>query len=333
MSNPSRRPSTYDNPWKEVLERYFPDFMAFFFPQAHGDIDWARGHEFLAKELRRVTPDAAVGERRVDELVKVWRKDGVETWVLVHVEVQSQQDTDFAERMYVYNYRLFDRFHRRVASLAVLGDEQVAWRPGRFEYDLWGCRASLEFPIIKLVDYRARWAELDESRNPFATVVMAYLKALETDHNLLDRQAWKLILVRRLYERGYGREDILNLFRFIDWVLALPRELDETFWEQMNQYEEAKRMPYITSVERIGIEKGLEKGMEKGMAKGMAKGMEKGVQRAVVRMLQLRFGAIPAALLRRLEKLDVTRLEELMGAAVQADSLETFSQALELQPA
>ena len=28
---------------------------------------------------------------------------------------------------------------------------------------------------------------------------------------------WKTHLARRLYERGYQRQDILELFRFIDW--------------------------------------------------------------------------------------------------------------------
>jgi len=142
----------YDNPWKEALERYFEQFMAFFFPQAYDDIDWSRGHVFLDKELQQVTPDAALGQRRVDKLVQVWRKGGDEAWVLVHVEVQSQEETGFAERMYVYNYRLFDRYHRRVASLAVLGDERSGWRPEQFGYELWGCRVGLTFPTVKLLD-------------------------------------------------------------------------------------------------------------------------------------------------------------------------------------
>ncbi len=32
--------SDYDSPWKDILERYFEDFMAFFFPEAHKNIDW-----------------------------------------------------------------------------------------------------------------------------------------------------------------------------------------------------------------------------------------------------------------------------------------------------
>ena len=41
----------YDSPWKKALEVFFADFMAFFFPAAHADIDWAKGYQFLDKEL------------------------------------------------------------------------------------------------------------------------------------------------------------------------------------------------------------------------------------------------------------------------------------------
>ena len=102
MSQPR---ADYDNPWQEVLERYFRECLALFLPQAHADIDWSQAPVFLDKELRQVTPDAELGPRRVDKLAQIWRLDGVEAWVLVHVEVQSQAEAEFAERMYIYNYR------------------------------------------------------------------------------------------------------------------------------------------------------------------------------------------------------------------------------------
>ncbi len=142
----SRLRADYDTPWQEVLERYFRECLALFLPQAHADIDWAQAPVFLDKELRQVTPDAELGLRRVDKLAQVWRQDGAEAWVLIHVEVQSQEDAAFAERMYVYNYRLYDRFRRRVASLAVLGDERASWRPERFSYELWGVRSWIALP-------------------------------------------------------------------------------------------------------------------------------------------------------------------------------------------
>ncbi len=35
-----------DSPWKNVLERYFPEFLAFFFPAAYAGIDWSQGYTF-----------------------------------------------------------------------------------------------------------------------------------------------------------------------------------------------------------------------------------------------------------------------------------------------
>src|SRR5688572_23238702 len=165
----------YDSPWKGAVEHYFNDCLAFFFPQAAAEIDWSRGYEFLDKELQQVVPEAELGRRTVDKLVKVWQRTGDEAWVLIHLEVQSQVEAEFAERMYVYHYRLFDRYRRRIASLAILGDERPKWRPESYGYELWGCRIRLEFPTIKLLAYKAQWAELEQSRNPFAVLVMAHL--------------------------------------------------------------------------------------------------------------------------------------------------------------
>lgn len=252
----------FDNPWKASLEKYFEAFMAFFFPEAHADVDWERGYELLDKELQAVTRDAEIGRRQVDTLVKLWRKDGEEAWVLAHVEIQSQQDSDFARRMFVYHYRIYDRHERKIASFGILGDEVRSWRPTQFEQQLWGSRIEFQFPIVKLLDFQERWQELEADTNPFATVVMAHLKAQETRYDLSERKAWKLALTRRLYEKGYERQDILDLFRFIDWMLELPQALETDFWQTIEQYEAEKNMPYITSVERIGIKKGIQLTLE-----------------------------------------------------------------------
>lgn len=57
-------------PWKDVIQRYFEDFILFFFPQAHREIDWTRGFEFLDKELQQLTRDAELARRLVDKLIK-----------------------------------------------------------------------------------------------------------------------------------------------------------------------------------------------------------------------------------------------------------------------
>jgi hypothetical protein len=131
--------------------------------------------------------------------------------VLIHIEVQNQYQTNFAERMFVYNYRLRDYFKRPVASFAILGDDSPSWRPNQFQAQLWGCQTQFRFPSVKLLDYRQQWNELEASNNLFATVVMAHLKTLETQDDAIERQQWKLNLAKRLYQKGYDRQDVINL--------------------------------------------------------------------------------------------------------------------------
>lgn len=163
-----------------MIERYFREFIAFFFPDAHRDIDWTRGYSFMDKELRQVARDARLGRRLADKLVKVSRLDGSPVGVLIHIEVQDQVDEDFPERMFVYNYRLYDRYRLHVASFALLGDTRVDWHPKGFGYELWGSRSGLDFPALKLLDYEGKYEALCRNRNPFSVFVIAHLKNAAT---------------------------------------------------------------------------------------------------------------------------------------------------------
>ena len=120
--------------------------------------------------------------------------------------------------------------------------------------------------------------ELEASQNPFGTIVVAHLKTLETrkdDHARLD---WKKRLAKDLYLKGYGREDIMNLYRFLDWLMVLPKDLEIEFQEEMKKFEEGMNVAYITSAERIGIEKGLQEGIEKGKQERLQEGMKLAAQ-------------------------------------------------------
>ena len=71
----------------------------------HDQIDWSRGYGVARQG---VSADRARGRGRAalcHTLVKVWTKEGVEIWVLIHVEVQTTRDADFPLRIFVYNFR------------------------------------------------------------------------------------------------------------------------------------------------------------------------------------------------------------------------------------
>jgi hypothetical protein len=159
-----------DSPWKDLIELYLEAFVQFFIPPLHAQIDWSQGYEFLEKELSKVVRDAVTRCRRVDKLVKVWLTHQEEMLLYIHIEIQGQVEVDFAQRMFIYHYRLYDRYGARVMSLAILSDQQASWRPQSYHYDQFGCRLTFQFPIIKLLDYQEQWAQLEQSSTPFPTL-------------------------------------------------------------------------------------------------------------------------------------------------------------------
>ncbi|MBK1621767.1 hypothetical protein CKO42_25970, partial [Lamprobacter modestohalophilus] len=55
-------------------------------------------------------------------------------------------------------------------------------------------------------------------------------------------------------------------FRLIDWMIRLPAHLEADFRQALYAYEEQQRMPYVTTVEQAGIDKGVELGVKQGEA-------------------------------------------------------------------
>ncbi len=299
----------YDGAWKEGVEQYFEPFLAFFFPEIQAEIDWTRGYEFLDQELQQLIRESEVGKQFVDKLIKVWLNDGKETWLLIHLEIQSQVDAGFAKRMFSYHYRIFDRYNQEVVSLAILGDSQASWRPQEYSYGRWGCRLSLQFPTVKLLDYQPRWLELEASDNPFAVLVMAHLRTQATTKDLTGRLRWKLSLVKRMYELGYSRDKILQLFDLIDRLMALPPNLDLNFKTELKQFEDDKKMAYITSVQRIERSQTL--------------------QESVVKILKTRFQDTPSKLVEQINQIyEHERLNQLLEEAITTGSISDFQQQL-----
>lgn len=329
----------YDSAWKEAIELYFEAFMRLLFPDIHQEIDWSSGYQLLDKELRQISTDddgkSVVGTRgrEADALVQVARNDGQEIWVLVHVEVQTHRDSRFAERMYVYNYRIRDRYHKEVCSLAVLGDKSPKWRPSSYQAELWGSKIVFDFPTAKLLDFEPQLEQLERSVNPVALLVAAHLHALHTKPNSAARRHSKFRLVRNLFESGLGKNEIITFFRLVDWVLTLSPGHYRLFWSELKNYEMEKRMPYITSVERMGIEKGLKQGLEQGIVQGLEQGRKQGetsaLRSALQTLLSARLGTIPESISGKLQSLDdPARLQSLVETAALCTTFEEFERAV-----
>jgi hypothetical protein len=307
--NEERERANNDSPWKEILEAYFPQAMQFFFPQTAALINWERPHEFLDKEFQQIAREAELGRRYADKLVKVWQIQGEEIWLLIHVEIQAKSEDTFAQRMFTYNLRIFDKFAQPAISLAILCDSDSTWRPNQYSYNYPDCSLHFRFGSVKLLDYQNQWTELEQSDNPFATVVMAHLKTQQTSKQPGERKTWKFSLIRRLYEQGLQEKDIRNLYRFIDWVMILPKPLEAEFWQEFKQFEQERSMSYITTGERIGYERGKQEGRQEGE------------QALVLRLLQKRVGELPQEVREQIQGLSLEQLEALSEALLDFNAI------------
>jgi hypothetical protein len=317
--------SQFDNPWKESLEIFLRWFLQFFFPRIHDEIDWDRGYVSLDKELSGILREGELGTRLADKLFKVWLLDGQELWILIHIEVQGQPDDEFGERMFVYNYRIYDRFRREVVSLAVLTDERRGWRPREFSYGRWGFSQRMRFPIAKLLDYAKNVTALEAHPNPFAAIVLAHWQSLKTRHQPQQRYTWKVRLVKGLFQRGLTAEQIRQLFRLIDWLMDLPPKLEQQLALEIHQYEEEQKMPYITSVERLAKSEGKREGKKEGKREGKKEGLRDGIELG----LELKFGSAGLALMPEVRETEtLARLRSVHEAIRTAKTVEEVQRVL-----
>ena len=251
----SQQPNNdFDSPWKESIEKFFPAFMGFFFAEISQEIDWHKSVEFMDKELEKVTIDAELGRRYADKLVKVQLTNGESKFVLVHIEIQASRETGFAERIYVYRHRIWERYRLNVSSLVIFVDGEPNYHPCEYKTECWGTELHFKFPYIKLLDYAKDWVKLESDDNPFSLVVMAHLKAKEIK-DPQERKSWKKLLTQMLIERGYPKQETIELFKFVDWLLVLPTGLEKEFQIELENMGE-KEMAYVTTIERAGMLKG-----------------------------------------------------------------------------
>jgi len=85
-------------------------------------------------------------------------------------------------------------------------------------------------------------------------------------------------------------------------------------------------MPYITSVERIGMEKGIQQGIQEGIQQGIQEGIQQGKQLGAVDMLlrqiERRFGPPSDVVRERLSKADPNTLMQWSERILDAQNLE-----------
>ena len=262
-----------------------------------------------AKEKTAATPTATATTRSSAKAKPAY-------W-LAHIEVQTQRDSTLPRRLLDYHYHIERRHRCRVITFVILGDLSPSWRPGQFSSDVPPLGMSLGYLSLKLIDLELK-LELPRFRgNPVAMVVRAHLAALRTRHDLEARYTQRVALVRRLYEEGFSRKDVVFIHGLIDRLMILPRPLMIRFRQELFTIEKDKNMPYVDTLTRMSLQEGRQKGREEG---SLTQARE-----SVIEALEIRFGEVSNDLRERINAFDNLRtLKAQLRRAITVPSLEQF---------
>ena len=121
------------------------------------------------------------------------------------------------------------------------------------------------------------------------------------------------------YQRGYDRQSVINLLRFIDWLVYLPKALEQDFWSSLMTYQEEQKMQYVMSIERFAEERGIKQGIEQGQVA------------LVLRQLDRKFGTLSDEIRVRIQGLSMNQLEGLGEALLDFVRLVDLEDWLERQ--
>ncbi|MGI0482290.1 hypothetical protein ACN4EE_16085, partial [Geminocystis sp. CENA526] len=120
-------------------------------------------------------------------------------------------------------------------------------------------------------------------------------------------------LSRLLYEKGYNRKEIADLYKVIDLMMTLSEDLQLKFEDKLTQYQEERKMPLLTNIEK------------RALARGEQKGAKENCQENILDLLKLRFNSVPKSIEDSLKNIDnLAFLKQLLISTISVKSLEEF---------
>ena len=306
--------SDYDGAWKDLLQGHFLTMLRGYFPEIAEAIEPAIPPEFLDQELRELKIDETAHDNRFDLLVRVQMRDGLSQMLYLHLEVQSFPEQQFAERIFHCFAGLRRACGRDVISLAILADLDPEWFPGHYHFERLGCTIDFKFPCCKLLE---RLPAMEHDTSLPALAARAQIAALQSSRDPGKRLDLRWQLTRSLLEHGYNKEEIVDAYRMLSWMMRLPKTEFLIFRERVVTFNKDHLMQPLLDFEEYAMEKGLERGREEGL------------QTAILDLLSLRFKPLPPTITDQIQRIkSPEQLRELLANAARASNLDQFSAEL-----
>lgn len=279
-----------DNLWKKLIADLFEDFLLFFLPDLHLEVDFSKQVEFLQQELFKEIIEHRQGRKIADQIAKVHLKSGKEQWILVHTEIQAGDEVHFAKRMFEYFYRIRDRYGKKIVAIAIFTDKSTK-STNLYHEKYYGTELMYTFNKFVVSDFDEE--ELKKSTKLLSKALLASLYLNRTKNEMSLRSTYKRTLLREVWSlENVGKTEVNALLYFIDYLLKLPRVMTEQLIrdvkeeirgeeEMLHQYKEdlPPTLAGVLELERQeGIELGIEQGIERGMKQIIIGLFEKGAE-------------------------------------------------------
>jgi hypothetical protein len=200
--------------WKGIIEDLTQPFIEYFFPNYCHLIDWSKPVVFLDAELTRMFNKITKGKKVADKLLKVHLKSGEPHIFLIHIEVQSQLDTNMCQRMYTMYHRIMDKYDAKVTSLVILAYKHARDK-GRYETEFMGSKIIFTYNVYNLIKEIEK-GNFDK-KNIFSFITRAAYIDIKYESNeskkfLAKTELWREILNQKLI----SKEKYLLLLNFIE---------------------------------------------------------------------------------------------------------------------
>ncbi|WP_127582321.1 Rpn family recombination-promoting nuclease/putative transposase [Paenibacillus koleovorans] len=317
----------HDRLFKELLQTFFGEFIHLFFPQAYEAIDFDQ-LKFLSEE---VFTDVTAGERRRVDLLVETRLREEDVLILVHVEPQAYYQKLFAERMFIYSTRLYEKYRRRIMPIAIFSYDTPRHEPSSFG---WG------FSFLEVLRYhffsvelkKCNWREYIRQDNPVAAALLSKMGYTEE-----EKVQVKLEFLKMLVRMELDPARMQMIAGFFHNYLVLNEAEEQTLREEIRMLDRKvedivhNNLDYYWDKATLqrGVEQGMEEGLEKGIEQGLVQGKLEEARRIIGKFLEARFGEAGVRMTDQVAAIDdLTQLERMADSLFMVNRLEEAEQLI-----
>jgi predicted transposase YdaD len=297
----------HDRLFKQLLSTFSLEFFELFLPDLAATIE-PDSLRFLPQEY---FVDLTSGEKHIVDLLMEVRQAGVPAAFLILLEAQSTAEADFAQRVFFYFARLYQKYRQKIFPIVVFSFDQ----PYRLEPNThiveFEQRRVLEFSFESIQLNRLNWRDYLNQANPVAAALMSKMAIAPADRPKVKAECLRVLTTLKL---DPARTQLIS--GFVDTYLQLNAAEVVSFQTEIDRMDLVQR-EQIMQLTTSWKEEGRQEGRQEGQSQ------------LVLRLLGRRVGRLPEATIGQIQQLPIAQIEALGEALLDFSGFEDLTDWLQ----